>query len=110
MTSPRGSSAVGRPAGGDEVATAPSPDGANRAEAVAVAALGQPAAEVAAPEAAPKPYDAGPAWARWLPPAVALARRGGDDRGGPPAAGRPDQDAGQRRCRAWRLLPHDVAT
>src|SRR5215470_5123675 len=72
MTSPRGSSAVGRPAGGDEVATAPSPDGANRAEAVAVAALGQPAAEVAAPEAAPKPYDAGPAWARWLPPAVAL--------------------------------------
>src|SRR5215472_9589601 len=72
MTSPRGSSAVGRPAG-DEVATAPSPDGANRAEAAAVTALGQPGAEVvAAPEAAPKPYDAGPAWARWLPPAVAL--------------------------------------
>ena len=72
MTSPRGSSAVGRPAGDDEVATAPSPDGANRAEAAAVTALGQPFAEVAAPEAAPKPYDAGPAWARWLPPAVAL--------------------------------------
>src|SRR5215470_6894505 len=72
MTSPRGSSAVGGPAGDDEVATAPSPDGANRAEAAAVTALGQPGAEVAAPEAAPKPYDAGPAWARWLPPAVAL--------------------------------------
>jgi mannosyltransferase len=73
MTSPRGSSAVGGPAGGDEVATASAAGGAARAEAVA--ASGLPAGEAppaAAPDAEPKRYDAGPAWARWLPPAVAL--------------------------------------
>src|SRR6266567_8219538 len=71
MTSPRGSSAVGRPAGGDDAAAVRAADGANRAEAVIAA--GAPAvAESATSGPDPKGYQAGPAWARWLPSAVAL--------------------------------------
>src|SRR6266567_4795119 len=71
MTSPRGSSAVGRPAGGDDAAAVRAADGANRAEAVIAA--GAPAvAESATSGPDPKGYQAGPLWARWLPPALAL--------------------------------------
>jgi mannosyltransferase len=70
MTSPRGSSAVGRPAGGDELQAAPSANGAEHAEAAIAEA--QPSGEPAAEVAARKGYDAGPLWARWMPPAVAL--------------------------------------
>jgi mannosyltransferase len=72
MTSPRGSSAVGGPAGGDEVAAELAAGGAERAGAAT--ASGVPAGDTpaAVPDAEPRRYDAGPAWARWLPPAVAL--------------------------------------
>jgi len=71
MTSPRGSSAVGRPAGGGDAAAVRAADGADRAEAVIAA--GAPAvAESATSGPDPKGYQAGPAWARWLPSAVAL--------------------------------------
>src|SRR6266699_2445372 len=71
MTSPRGSSAVGRPAGDDDVAAVRAADGADRAEAVIAA--GAPAvAESATSGPDPKGYQAGPAWARWLPSAVAV--------------------------------------
>src|SRR5215470_19126163 len=72
MTSPRGSSAVGGPAGGDEVATALAAGAAARAEAVKASGLAAGGAPLSVPDAEPKRYDAGPAWARWLPPALAL--------------------------------------
>src|SRR5215472_17859279 len=72
MTSPRGSSAVGGPAGGDEVATALAPGGAARAEAAMAPGVLADEAPPAVAGAEPMRYDAGPAWARWLPPAVAL--------------------------------------
>src|SRR5215467_4368532 len=74
MTSPRGSSAVGGPAGGDEVATALAAGAAARAEAVKASGLAAGGAPLSVPDAEPKRYDAGPAWARWLPPARALLR------------------------------------
>jgi len=73
MTSSRGSWAVGPPGGGQEAATALATGGAARAEAVS--ATGLAAAEAppaAAPAAELRSYDAGPVWARWLAPAVAL--------------------------------------
>src|SRR6266568_3035385 len=71
MTSPRGSSAVGRHAGGEDVATVRPTDGAASAEAVIAASA--PAAQPAVtPSPEPKNYQAGPAWARWLPPVAAL--------------------------------------
>src|SRR5579859_710136 len=73
MTTSRGSSAVGRPAGRDEAATALAAGGADAVGAVA--APGPPAAVVpsaAAPETEPAAYERGPAWALWLPPALAL--------------------------------------
>jgi mannosyltransferase len=71
MTSPRGSSAVGGPAGGDQTATALAAGEAARADVVK--ASGVSAGEAAAvPEGEPKRYDAGPAWVRWLPPVLAL--------------------------------------
>lgn len=82
MTSPRGYPAVGRPAGSDdvsgaEVMPASAPAGADRAEAVrteAPSAAGLPSApaDPGRGEARSRSYDAGPAWARWLPPALAL--------------------------------------
>jgi mannosyltransferase len=97
MTSPRGSRGVGRPAGGDDVTAAPSADvgpaeavtaasvpgsgapgetGANGSRAGAVSASGSPAKTAGIPVSAgldqPRPYQAGPLWARWVPPAVAL--------------------------------------
>lgn len=72
MTSPRGSSAVGEPAGGDEVATALAAGGAARAETATASGVLADEAPPAVPDAVTKRYDAGPAWARWLPPAVAL--------------------------------------
>src|SRR6266851_1668543 len=97
MTSPRGSRAVGRPAGGDDVAAAPSAD-AGQAEAVTAAAgpasgaPDQTPANGSSGEAAPasgspagttvrgpsagldqqRAYQPGPMWARWLPPVVAF--------------------------------------
>jgi mannosyltransferase len=72
MTSPRGSSAVGGPAGGDEVATALAAGGAARAETATAPGVLAHEAPPAVSDAEPMRYDAGPAWARWLPPAVAL--------------------------------------
>jgi len=72
MTSPRGSSAVGGPAAGDQTATALAADGAARAEAVKASGVPAGEAPAAVPRAEPKRYDAGPAWARWLPPVLAL--------------------------------------
>src|SRR5579859_1227293 len=73
MTTSRGSSAVGQPAGRDEAATALAAGGADSAGAVA--APGRPAAGTppdVAPEAEPAAYERGPAWALWLPPLLAL--------------------------------------
>ncbi|HXL16387.1 MAG TPA: glycosyltransferase family 39 protein, partial [Streptosporangiaceae bacterium] len=97
MTSPRGSRAVGRPAGGDDVTAAPSAD-AGQAEAMAAAAVpasgapDQTPANGSSAEAVPasgspagttvrgpsagldqqRAYQPGPMWARWLPPVVAF--------------------------------------
>jgi len=97
MTSPRGSRAVGRPAGGDDVTAAPSAD-AGQAEAVTAAAgpasgaSDQTPANGSSAEAVPvsgspagttargpsagldqqRAYQPGPMWARWLPPVVAF--------------------------------------
>jgi mannosyltransferase len=72
MTSPRGSSAVGGPAGGDETATTLVAGEAGRGEAVKPSGAPAGEAPAAVPDAEPRGYDAGPAWARWLPPTLAL--------------------------------------
>src|SRR5258706_10771141 len=97
MTSPRGSGAAGRPAGGDDVTAAPSADAgqaeavtaaagpasgapdqtsANGSSAEAVPASGSPAGTtVRGPSAGldqQRAYQPGPMWARWLPPVVAF--------------------------------------
>jgi mannosyltransferase len=100
MTSPRGSRAAGRPAGGDDAAAEPSGDtvsavaglavtaaavptsgapgetGVNGSSAEVVAAGGSPA-ETTVSSASVRPdqppaYQAGPILAQWLPPAVAF--------------------------------------
>ena len=71
MTSPRGSSAVGRSTGGDD-GRAASAAGADHAGVLTAEA---PRAEASQPGRAgdeSPAYQAGPAWARWLPPAAAL--------------------------------------
>ena len=72
MTSPRGSSAAGRSAGGEEGSTAVAPSGRDHAD-VLTAAAPPPAARQPGLAGGESPsYQAGPIWARWLPPVVAL--------------------------------------
>ena len=72
MTSPRGSSAVGRPAGGDDGRTGSAPNGADHADVLTAAAPPPAASQPGLAEGESPSYQAGPAWARWLPPAVGL--------------------------------------
>src|ERR1022692_2860145 len=72
MTSPRGSSAVGRSAGGDDGRTVAAPNGAGPADVLTAEAPPPAASQPGLAEGESPSYEAGPAWARWLPPAVAL--------------------------------------
>jgi mannosyltransferase len=72
MTSPRGSSAVGRSAGGDDGRTVAAPNGADHADVLTAEAPPPAASQPGLAEGESPSYEAGPAWARWLPPAVAL--------------------------------------
>ena len=71
MTSPRGSSAVGRPAGGDDGSTVRASNGADHADVLTAEAPPPAASQPGLAEESPS-YEAGPVWARWLPPLVAL--------------------------------------
>jgi mannosyltransferase len=72
MTSPRGSSAVGRPAGGDDGRAEPASTGADHADVLTAAAAPPAASQPGQAERESPSYQAGPVWARWLPPVVAL--------------------------------------
>ncbi len=71
MTSPRGSSAVGRPAGGDDGRTGTAASGADHAD-VLTAAPPPAASQPGLAEGELPSFQAGPVWARWLPAVVAL--------------------------------------
>lgn len=76
MTASRGSSAVGRPAGGDDLRAGPEGARADRADTMIATARPPDAGqgrEAGAPAPAPAGYQPGPLWARWLPAVVALA-------------------------------------
>jgi len=72
MTSPRGSSAVGRPAGGDDGRTGTAPSGADHADVLTAAAPPPAASQPGLAEGEAPSFQAGPRWARWLPALVAL--------------------------------------
>jgi mannosyltransferase len=72
MTSPRGSSAVGRSAGGDDGKTVSAPHGADHADVLTAETPPPAASQPGLPEGESPSYQAGPAWARWLPPVAAL--------------------------------------
>jgi mannosyltransferase len=72
MTSPRGSSAAGRPAGGDDGTTGTAPSGADHADVLTAAAPPPAAGQPGRAEGESPSFQAGPLWARWLPALVAL--------------------------------------
>jgi mannosyltransferase len=71
MTSPRGSSAPGRSASGDDGGAVSAP-GAGHADVLTAEAPAAEASQRGRAEDESPTYRPGPAWARWLPPAAAL--------------------------------------